>query len=56
LSCWDLPNQVFFCWSLGTIGKPSMIRGTPSWFHNVSTCSWEVIEYWTFFSLKIHLN
>jgi hypothetical protein len=33
-----------------------MSRGASSWFYNVSTYDGEVIEYWTIFKLKIHLN
>jgi hypothetical protein len=33
-----------------------MIEGASSWFCNVSTYGGEVIEYWTKFSLNIHLN
>ncbi len=40
----------------GTIGKPSMNRGAPSWFHNFLIYDGKVVEYWTKFSLKIHLN
>jgi hypothetical protein len=29
----------------GTIGKPSMNRGAPSWFHNAMIYDEEVIEY-----------
>ncbi len=34
-----------FCRVLGTVRKPSMSRCAPSWFHNISTYSGEVIEY-----------
>jgi hypothetical protein len=39
-----------------TIWKPLMGTKTPSWFHIVSTYNGEIIEYWTFLKLKIHLN
>jgi hypothetical protein len=56
LSQWDLPKHDAYCCTLGTIGKPLMSIGAQSWVHNVSTCNREIIEYWTIFSLKIHLN
>jgi len=33
-----------------------MSRGALSWFHNVSTYNEQIINYWTKFLLKIHLN
>ncbi len=56
LWCRDLPNQGTSCCSFGTIAKPSMSRGAPSLFHNVSTYGGEVIEFWIIFSLKFHFN
>jgi len=40
-------NLNAFCHTLDIVGKPSMRRRAPQaiWFHNVSTCSEEVIEY-----------
>ncbi len=55
LSFSDLPN-ITSCFTLGIVGKHLMRKGAPIWFHNVSTYGGEVIEYWTIFSLKIHLN
>jgi len=52
LSHGDLSNHSASCHTLGTVGKPSMSRGAPSWFHNVPTYGGEVIEYWTIFPLK----
>jgi hypothetical protein len=56
LSHRDLPRQDTSSCMLGTIGKPLVSQGALSWFHNVSTYSEEVIEHWTFLSLKISLN
>jgi hypothetical protein len=54
---WNLPNHGASCHAFGTFEKPSMKRmGASSGFHNVSTYGGEVIEYWTIFSLKIHVN
>jgi hypothetical protein len=38
---------IAFCHTLDIVGKPSMRRHAQqaSWFHNVSTCIEEVIEY-----------
>lgn len=33
----NLPNNTVFCHVLSIVGKPSMSRGAPSWFHRVST-------------------
>ncbi len=56
LSHWDLPNHGTSCCSFGTIAKPSMSRGAPNLFRNVSIYGGEVIEFWTIFSLKFHFN
>jgi hypothetical protein len=50
----NLPNHGASHHALGVVGKFSMNKGVSSWFHNVSTCSEEVIEKKN--SLKIHLN
>jgi len=39
-----------FWLALNIVGKPSLSKDAPSWFHNVSTYAGEVIEYW----LKFH--
>jgi len=41
---------------LASLKSYSMRRGALSSFHNVSTYSRKVIEYYTIFLLKIHLN
>jgi hypothetical protein len=34
-SCWNLLNNGIFAYALDVVGKPSMIKGAPRWFHNV---------------------
>ncbi len=45
-----------FYYALNIIGKPLINKPALSWFHNVLTFGVKVIEYWTNFSLKNHLN
>jgi hypothetical protein len=33
----NLPNDTTFCHALNIVGKPSMSKGAPSWFHHIST-------------------
>jgi hypothetical protein len=52
----NIENCCTSCLTFNTIGKTLMSKGISSWFYNVLTNNREVIEYWTIFSLKIHLN
>jgi hypothetical protein len=52
----DLSNHSFSWYALNIVGKPLRSRGASSQFHNDLTYGEEVSEYWTIFSLKIHLN
>jgi hypothetical protein len=56
LSHWDLANHVPLATLLVLLESPWWVTGALSWFHNVSTLSAKVIEYWTTFSLKFQLN
>jgi hypothetical protein len=44
LSCWDLQNHNIAHHAFGIVGKPSMRKGAPRWFHNVYAYGERVIE------------
>jgi hypothetical protein len=56
LSLWDTPNRDASDRVLCVFRKLLTRRGAWAWFHDVSTCSAKVLEYWMISSLKIKLN
>jgi hypothetical protein len=53
---WRKAVCCFFSYEIHWTGKLLTRRCAWAWFHDIWTCSAEVLEYWMIYSLKIKLN